>query len=69
MKLYDRLAKRLNLAPAHIKEGGPSFDFSMAIGNLGLVGILSPSLFEPYAFLGELDLNGELRPIKYRRVQ
>ncbi|MCB4756808.1 MAG: YifB family Mg chelatase-like AAA ATPase [Elusimicrobia bacterium] len=54
----------VNLAPGHIKKEGPSFDFAMAIGILGAAEVLPAHIFEGYAFLGELGLNGGLRPVK-----
>jgi len=54
----------VNLAPGHIKKEGPSFDFAIAIGVLGAAELLPTHLFDQYAFLGELGLNGELRPVK-----
>jgi len=54
----------VNLAPGHIKKEGPSFDFAIAIGILGAAEIVSLDAFESYAFIGELGLNGELRPVR-----
>ena len=54
----------INLAPADIKKEGPSFDLPIALGILAANGIISPEKLEPYTFLGELTLDGTLRPFK-----
>ncbi|MEI6296877.1 MAG: YifB family Mg chelatase-like AAA ATPase [bacterium] len=53
----------VSLAPADIKKEGPSFDLGIALGHLVAYDILS---FEPKnkLFLGELSLDGKIRPIK-----
>ncbi len=53
----------VNLAPAHIKKEGPSFDFPIAIGILAAAGLIPPEELEHRAFIGELSLNGDLRPV------
>jgi len=53
----------ISLAPAHIKKEGPLFDLSMSLAYL----LASKEIkFNPNnkIFLGELSLDGELRPIK-----
>jgi magnesium chelatase family protein len=54
----------VNLAPADIKKEGSSFDLPMAIGILGTNGTILNKNIEEYLFLGELSLDGGLRPIK-----
>lgn len=54
----------VNLAPAHIKKEGPSFDFAMAVGILVASGEVTLDCLDEYAFLGELGLNGEIRPVR-----
>ena len=53
----------VNLAPGDIKKEGPSFDFAIAVGVLSAAGIFSVDRLSKFAFLGELGLDGELRPI------
>lgn len=53
----------VNLAPGHIRKEGPSFDFAIAIGILAAAGFLSAEALSDCAFLGELGLNAELRPV------
>ncbi len=54
----------VNLAPADIKKEGAAFDLPMAVGILAASGILPPDALRDLAFLGELSLDGSLRPIK-----
>lgn len=52
----------VNLAPANIKKAGPIYDLPICIGLLVSSEQLGADLSE-YAFLGEIALSGELRPI------
>lgn len=52
----------VNMAPADIKKEGSAFDLPIAIGILIATGQV-PTL-KNWAFLGELSLNGDLRPVK-----
>jgi magnesium chelatase family protein len=54
----------VNLAPADVKKEGSGFDLPIALGILGTTGILLKPDLKPYLFLGELSLDGGLRPIK-----
>jgi len=54
----------INLAPCDIKKEGPSFDLPIAIGILAASGQINPNNLKDYVFLGELALNGKIRPIK-----
>jgi magnesium chelatase family protein len=54
----------INLAPADIKKEGSAFDLPMAIGILGTNGTILKQDLKDYLFLGELSLDGGLRPIK-----
>ena len=54
----------VNLAPADIKKEGASFDLAIAIGLLAATGqIPSDNLTNNSVFVGELSLDGNLRPI------
>jgi magnesium chelatase family protein len=53
----------INLAPADVRKEGSSFDLSMAIGILQSTGSFDGAEFDNALFLGELALDGELRPI------
>ena len=55
----------VNLAPADIKKTGSAFDLPIAIGTLGATEqIQNPERLEKFVIMGELSLDGEVRPIK-----
>ncbi len=54
----------VNLAPADIKKEGSGFDLAIALGILGTTGVLLKSDLKDFVFLGELSLDGGLRPVK-----
>jgi magnesium chelatase family protein len=58
----DRIT--INLAPADIKKEGPAFDLAMALGILTAGGIIPPEKIQNHTFLGELALDGSLRPVQ-----
>jgi magnesium chelatase family protein len=54
----------VNLAPADVKKEGSGFDLPIALGILGTTGALLKNELKNTLFLGELSLDGSLRPIK-----
>lgn len=54
----------INLAPADVKKEGPSFDLPIALGMIAVA--LNNSLEQAgdYVFVGELALDGGVRPVK-----
>jgi len=54
----------VNLAPADVKKEGSAFDLPMAIGILVAEGGLAPERVVPYAIVGELSLDGRVRPVR-----
>ena len=54
----------VNLAPADLKKAGSSYDLTIAVGILGATGAVKPDELERYVIMGELGLDGKLRPIK-----
>ncbi len=58
----DRIT--VNLAPADIKKEGSAFDLPMALGILAATGLLETASYREYLFLGELALDGMIRPVK-----
>ncbi len=54
----------INLSPADLKKEGAFFDLAIALGVLAATEQIDPSLLEKYVILGELSLNGDLKPIK-----
>lgn len=53
----------VNLAPADLKKEGSGLDFPIALGVLMASGALKPAR-EGYLFVGELSLDGKLKPIR-----
>jgi len=54
----------INLAPCDIKKEGSCFDLPIAIGILTASGQIDFNNIKDFVFLGELALNGRIRPIK-----
>jgi magnesium chelatase family protein len=54
----------VNLAPADVKKEGSGFDLPISLGILGTTGVLLKSDLKQHLFLGELSLDGGLRPVK-----
>jgi magnesium chelatase family protein len=54
----------VNLAPADIKKEGAAFDLPIALGILAAHGEVPPLPLREYIMLGELSLDGSLRPVK-----
>jgi magnesium chelatase family protein len=52
----------INLAPANVRKEGAGFDLPMAVGILGAMGTIRPS--EDHLFVGELSLDGAVRPVR-----
>ena len=58
----DRIT--INLAPANIKKEGTGFDLPIAVGILCATGLLSGRVISKYLFIGELSLDGRIKPVK-----
>jgi magnesium chelatase family protein len=54
----------VNLAPAELPKDAGSFDLPIALGMLAGSGQIASELFEQYAVVGELALEGTTRPVK-----
>lgn len=52
----------INLAPAYVKKEGSAFDLPVAVSILLAYGVLEADVHDT-VFLGELALNGDLRPV------
>jgi magnesium chelatase family protein len=63
---YDFPSDRItvNLAPADVKKEGSAFDLPMAIGILSATGLIPSDMLSDYLILGELSLDGLIRPVK-----
>jgi len=56
-------AYTVNLAPADVKKEGVGFDLPIAIGMLSSLKQIYPVILETVGMVGELSLNGEVRPV------
>ncbi|MCG2745390.1 MAG: ATP-binding protein, partial [Desulfobacteraceae bacterium] len=54
----------VNLAPADIKKAGAGFDLPMALGILAATETLKSVKLDQYWVLGELSLDGAVRPVR-----
>ena len=52
----------ISLAPGDKKKRGSHFDLGMIVALLYQTGQISPLALEEYAFIGELSLDGRIRP-------
>jgi magnesium chelatase family protein len=53
----------INLAPADLKKEGSGFDLPIAVGLLGAYGTVRKDGLSQFLLVGELGLDGSLRPI------
>lgn len=58
----DRIT--INLAPASTKKEGSAFDLPMALGIMAANGQIKSDKLKEYIFLGELSLDGRIKPVK-----
>lgn len=61
--LIDAYAVTINLAPADLRKTGAALDLAIALGVLGAVEQLDPRRLEGVLMVGELSLDGSLRPV------
>ena len=54
----------INLAPADLKKEGSAYDLPIALGILCASQQIKPGIFNDYLVMGELSLDGVLRPVK-----
>lgn len=54
----------INMAPADIRKEGAAYDLPLAIGMLAASGVVAADDIEHYVIMGELSLDGTLKPIK-----
>lgn len=54
----------INMAPADIRKEGSAYDLTIAMGILASSEQLNIDALDKYAIMGELALDGEIRPIK-----
>ncbi len=63
---FDFKARKVtvNLSPADVKKEGTAFDLPIAVGVLGAQGIVPDTHLPRYVMVGELALDGRVRPVK-----
>ena len=54
----------VNLAPGDLRKTGSAFDLAMAVGLLASTGTCRTPKLDDTLFLGELSINGEVRPVR-----
>src|SRR5690242_19922392 len=59
---YPNKSVTINLAPANIRKEGAGFDLPMALGILGAMGTVART--DQHMLVGELSLDGTLRPVR-----
>lgn len=60
----QRLRTVINMAPADIRKEGSSYDLPIALGILAASEQIKPDKAEKFIIMGELALDGTLKPIK-----
>jgi len=63
---YDYPNRRItvNLAPADLRKEGTAFDLPIAVGILAATGIVRDTRLKEYLLLGELSLDGRVKPVR-----
>jgi magnesium chelatase family protein len=59
---YPSKSVTINLAPANVRKEGAGFDLPMALGILGAMGVVTSA--DQHLFVGELSLDGTVRPVR-----
>ncbi|MDP2386466.1 MAG: YifB family Mg chelatase-like AAA ATPase [Bacteroidota bacterium] len=54
----------VNMAPADIRKEGSAYDLTIAVGILAASGQINSTEVSEYVIMGELSLDGELRPVR-----
>lgn len=62
--LPPRIKYTINLAPADVRKEGSGYDLPLALGILASLGKLDSERLSRMVFVGELGLDGTLRPVK-----
>ncbi|GAF99059.1 unnamed protein product, partial [marine sediment metagenome] len=60
---YPKTQSVVNLAPADTKKAGPGFDLPIALGMLMGQGVLTGPAIKEFVIVGELALDGRVRPV------
>nr|MBP8777865.1 ATP-binding protein [Bacteroidaceae bacterium] len=54
----------INMAPADIRKEGSAYDLPLALGMMAATGLVKADHLKRFLLMGELSLDGSLRPIK-----
>ncbi len=54
----------INMAPADLKKAGSAYDLPIAVAMLGATEQVPATLFSDYVIMGELSLDGALKPLR-----
>jgi len=54
----------INMSPADIKKEGAAYDLPIAVGLMAVAGVIPSHNLHEYVIMGELGLDGHLKPIK-----
>jgi magnesium chelatase family protein len=60
---YPRTQSVVNLAPADVKKEGPAFDLPIALGMLLGTDVFTSTVLKDFVIVGELALDGRVRPV------
>jgi magnesium chelatase family protein len=64
-KIYlDRYKTIINIAPADVRKEGSAYDLPITIGMLAGASVIPATNIDQFFIMGELSLDGSLRPIK-----
>ena len=61
---YPKGRITVNLSPAWVRKSGSHYDLAIAAALLAAQGLISSEVLEGKAFLGELNLNGEVQGVR-----
>ena len=60
---FPKTQSVVNLAPAHVRKEGPGFDLPIALGMIAGTGVLKAECLRDRLIVGELALDGRVRPV------
>ena len=60
---FPKARLMVNLAPADVKKSGSVHDLSIAVAILAAQGLVTEKQLDKSAFIGEVSLGGEIRPV------
>ena len=60
---FPKTQSLVNLAPAHVRKEGPGFDLPIALGMIAGTGALEADCLNDRLIVGELALDGRVRPV------